>query len=364
MCLCCFPFNVFGQYISGYARTHTMDQLLEAAKTGLRDKVSSLLESGADVNARDELGKTALIYAAEKDNDECVRMIIEAKARVNDADLDGQTALMAAAWKGNSKCVDLLIKAGADVNKHDNSCCKVLIGAIENGNPKCVKLLIEAGADVNVRDPDGKPAVMCAAENCCDKCVNQLVEAGADVNATNPGGITALVTLAEAKHDMVEPYLRAKGVCIDIIGSVKLLLKSGAYVNIYDEFGRNALQCHIAECEPTNANLAQLLLAAGETLGHSTTVRKRDFRHASPPVKVPEYLQKLGWEEGSLRSQCRETIRKHLIQVNPHVSLFKRANKLGLPPLLGNYLVYDISLDDKYEDQGEKGCPCCPSNCD
>ena len=354
--------NVFVLCISGQTNTHGMDQLLEAAKTGMADRVLSLLESGVDVNARDELGKTALIYAAEKDDDVCLRLIVEARPNIDAVDLEGQTALMAAAWKGNSECVDLLIKAGANVNKHDNAGCKVLIGAIENGNQKCVKLLIEAGADVNVRDPDGKPAVMCAAENCCDKCVNLLVEAGADVNATNPGGITTLVTLAEAKHDMVAPYLRAKGVCIDIVASVQLLLKSGAYVNVYDEIGRNALQCHIAECGPTNANLAQLLLAAGETLGSSTTVQKRDFRHASPPVKVPEYLQKFGWEEGSLRSQCREAIRKHLIQINPRVSLFQRANKLGLPTLLGNYLLYHTSLDDKYEDHWEKRCSFCPSN--
>ena len=112
-----------------------------------------------------------------------------------------------------------------------------------------------------------------------------LVEAGADVNAISPGRITALMTLAEAKCDMVAEYLCEKGICIDIVGSVKLLLKAGAHVNITDEFGRNALQCHIAECQPINWTLCKLLLAAGELLGSSTEIQRRDFRHCSPPVK-------------------------------------------------------------------------------
>ena len=43
---------------------------------------------------------------------------------------------------------------------------------------------------------------------------------------------------------------------------------------------------------------------------------------------------------------CRQSIRKHLIKLNPHLHLFDRLNKLGLPSLLNDYLLYGFSLDD------------------
>ena len=41
----------------------------------------------------------------------------------------------------------------------------------------------------------------------------------------------------------------------------------------------------------------------------------------------------------------RQSIRKHLIQLNPHLHLFDRIHRLGLPPLLNDYLLFGFSLD-------------------
>ena len=54
-----------------------------------------------------------------------------------------------------------------------------------------------------------------------------------------------------------------------------------------------------------------------------------------------------------LKHLCRERLRRHLIDLNPDAHLFNRIPRLDLPPLLNEYLLYDVSLDDweKLKDQ-------------
>ena len=49
---------------------------------------------------------------------------------------------------------------------------------------------------------------------------------------------------------------------------------------------------------------------------------------------------------------CREAIRKHLIDVRPHINLFERVPWLGLPQLLQSYLLYDLELKEDNEELG------------
>ena len=51
-----------------------------------------------------------------------------------------------------------------------------------------------------------------------------------------------------------------------------------------------------------------------------------------------------------LKHLCREAIRNHLLKVEPHTHLFGRIPQLGLPSLVNEYLLYDISLNDDDDD--------------
>jgi ankyrin repeat protein len=83
--------------------------------------VRLMLRHGADVNAADPMGRTALMYAAVSDllPVEQVRMLLEQKADVNAKSQHprsgdtGRTALDLAKLHGNTAVVDLLLKAGA-----------------------------------------------------------------------------------------------------------------------------------------------------------------------------------------------------------------------------------------------------------
>jgi ankyrin repeat protein len=87
---------------------------LTAAATSQRtDLVKLLLENGADVNARDDEGYTALMEPAECGDQEVVEVLLAAGIDVNARNVEGFTALQYAKEQGHTKIVDLLAQAGA-----------------------------------------------------------------------------------------------------------------------------------------------------------------------------------------------------------------------------------------------------------
>jgi len=117
--LLCFLQSCLLFYGTGLAATTT--KLIESAKTGNVKKVSELLTAGAEINAVDNQGVTALSWSAFNGHSEIVKTLIEAGADINHKDNDGMTALMAAAFKGNLDIVKTLIKAGSYIQASDNS---------------------------------------------------------------------------------------------------------------------------------------------------------------------------------------------------------------------------------------------------
>ena len=75
-----------------------------------------LVAAGADVNAKNEDGQTALMIACKKGDQDAVKILLAGQADVNATDKFGQTALMAAASKGDLEMVSLLVRSGADIN--------------------------------------------------------------------------------------------------------------------------------------------------------------------------------------------------------------------------------------------------------
>ena len=98
------------------AQSKANDALFDAATGGKVRDVKAALKAGADVNASDEDGWTALMCAASNNgNPDVVRALIAAGADVNARDEDGLTALMyAAAYNANPSVLNVLIDAGAD----------------------------------------------------------------------------------------------------------------------------------------------------------------------------------------------------------------------------------------------------------
>src|SRR5438552_38833 len=88
----------------------------DAAMRGDRDTVRSLLKQGADVNAAQGDGMTALHHAAERGDAEMVEMLVYAGANVASTTRIGQyTPLHLASQSASVGAVRALVKAGANV---------------------------------------------------------------------------------------------------------------------------------------------------------------------------------------------------------------------------------------------------------
>ena len=83
-----------------------------AALRNRPDLIPLLLAGGADVNARDDYGDTALMAAVNSGNPEIVKMLLDAHANVN-AKSTVKNALFFAVEKDNSKVAQQLLNAGA-----------------------------------------------------------------------------------------------------------------------------------------------------------------------------------------------------------------------------------------------------------
>lgn len=92
------------------------DKLLIAADldfVGDLQSVEVCIENGADVNARDMDGFTALMWACMRGNFEIVKYLVERGADVNAKNDAGFTALMMASGQGYFEIVEYLIENGA-----------------------------------------------------------------------------------------------------------------------------------------------------------------------------------------------------------------------------------------------------------
>ena len=88
--------------------------LHRAVKAGDLDGVTRMLAAGTDVNARDNRGRTALMYAVDKGYLLLVEPLLAAQADPNVRGPDGATALYIAAAHGHSEIIVMLMQAGAD----------------------------------------------------------------------------------------------------------------------------------------------------------------------------------------------------------------------------------------------------------
>jgi uncharacterized protein len=86
-------------FLLALAPAHAQEtDLLEVAKTGTNQDMQAAISSGADVNAQDKSGWTALMYVAARNQDpQLITTLLKAGAALNARNRDGTTALMAAA---------------------------------------------------------------------------------------------------------------------------------------------------------------------------------------------------------------------------------------------------------------------------
>lgn len=172
--------------------------------------LEALLDHGADINAQDDNGNTALMHAVKNGEVAAVKLLLERGAKVDIEDKGGSTALSECVWtsvKDGAQKIRLLLDHGAKINQpmgedHETA----LMTAASIGNLEIVKYLVEQGADVNARMTGGGSALAYAAIGGRVDVVKYLIERGADVNARADGDQSVL----EMTLDVPKSHARLK----------------------------------------------------------------------------------------------------------------------------------------------------------
>ena len=151
-------------------------------------KVRLLLKQGADVNAAQGDGMTALHWAASHGDVDEARMLISAGARLDAVTRNGNyTPLHLAAKGGNVAAVRTLLDAGASASaKTSSGGALPLHLAAAQGNPDVLAALLDKGAVVDAREGawGQTPLMWAAAYNRLD-ALRTLIKRGADVSAVS-----------------------------------------------------------------------------------------------------------------------------------------------------------------------------------
>ena len=128
-----------------------INELVEAASSGNLAQVKSLVEQGANVNAKDDrYGITTLIVASMEGQLSVVEYLISKGADVNAKANNGNTALIAASRVGHLSVVKCLVDKGANINATENIGTTALMFAANYGHLEVAQYLISKGANVNI----------------------------------------------------------------------------------------------------------------------------------------------------------------------------------------------------------------------
>jgi ankyrin repeat protein len=132
-----------------------------ACQKGFGPMVQYLIESGANMEARDRFKRTPLIHACMDGNADLVSYLLQKGADPNVLDSSSNSALHYAMSYGWYFCVRSLMEAGAEVNCANcwQTTC-LAAGFLKGHFGLCDYLLNEHRADINFQTNDGLTLVM------------------------------------------------------------------------------------------------------------------------------------------------------------------------------------------------------------
>lgn len=322
------------------------DTLLEAIRRDDASTVQAFIKSAAR-DVRDESGATPLMYAALYASPATMRLVLDAGADVNATNANGSTALMWAV--ADPAKVQLLLDRRAAVDAKTKDGTTALVAAAQHGRVESMRLLLAHGAspkasptevaallraDYALRDvPERRRVLAAAGIELTDpaqlitggivvmtdmRTVNTLLALGADPNLERSVVRLSVPVLADAgfdgdietmrtllgrgadpnragKRGGVTPLMMAAAAARPSAEAVRLLLEKGADIAARDERGRNALDWALTQGETPVARLlrnAGASPAAPATPPPASVARPRGSREAIE--KAVARLQPIG----------------------------------------------------------------------
>lgn len=267
--------------------------LMHACMGGYANAVRELLvqPDGADYRMEDSSRQTALLFAAEYGEIECVRMLLDAGDDIEKAGkYSSMSVLGFAVDSGNIDVVNLLLERGAKVDHTNFSQPRPLEVAIRNGDASMLRRLLLVGANPTLRDHKNRtPLMLIASRNDLGKLTMRimikLILANRKLTAEEINGEysnTGTVLHYLCTYGVgVEEFIHAvKDYQLSVCPTVNMdnstlaeIIRPLLNVNARDEDGITPL---MAACLKGNLDIIKLLVEAGADLN------AKDNRTASP----------------------------------------------------------------------------------
>jgi ankyrin repeat protein len=191
------PAFVLGVCFMASPAAHAGSDLLAAAEAGRTAEVKVLIGKGADLEARDPQGRTALLLAVAGNHVEMAEALLAAGSSPNAQAANRDTPWLLAGASGRTEIVAAMLPLKPDLGLRNRYGGNALIPACERAHVETVKLLLTSGIDVNhVNDlgwtclleivilGDGGPRHQ--------EVAGLVLAAGADPNLADRDGITPL----------------------------------------------------------------------------------------------------------------------------------------------------------------------------
>ncbi|AGT42736.1 ankyrin repeat domain-containing protein [Treponema pedis] len=217
--------------------------LHEAVRSGKIETASLLIKSGADPNARDASGNTALhLVMPEASRSKLFSELLASGAKPNIKDNYGETPLHVAVRIGmEDNILQQLIEAGADINERNKKGQTPLILAIERNLVNQVKSLIKYGSDIHAEDTAGDTAFTKALSIGLPMVQNVITDTNSMYRDSNGSTPLHIAISRKASTDIIY-----------------YLVEKKSLVNTRDKAGNTAL--HIA-AEQNYREAGEILLA-------------------------------------------------------------------------------------------------------